>query len=144
MNESNRTAFKVLEKNLERYKEKIGLDEQQVVLSNRPFGLFLQQWSERSEDVVVYLDPPYEKHALYQEFWQAMHGFQGEVWVESDELKGVKLIDQRQQLNEVIKEVTQGSHWMLVGRAIAGRWILPSLHLKHEDRPLRWHLWSLH
>lgn len=116
LNEPNRQALKVLEQNVARYREKIGLDEgQQVLVSSKPFGLFLKHWTGASPESVVYLDPPYEKHALYGEFWESVQGLSSEIWVESDQLKGVRLEDQRQHLSEIIKEVTQGSHWILVG-----------------------------
>lgn len=122
LNEPNRTAFKVLEQNVARFREKMGVDDdQQIFLSSKPFATFLQHWTHGHSQTVVYLDPPYEKHQLYQEFWEKCGAIDAEIWVESDELKGVKLSEQRQHLSEVTKEVTQGSHWILVGRGSTGR-----------------------
>lgn len=122
LNEPNRTAAKVLEQNVARYREKIGLElDQELIVTQKPFASFLKHWPTPQSGVVLYFDPPYEKHALYAEFWEMAHGLDSEVWVESDEQKGVKLIEQRQHLSEVIKEVSQGSHWMLVGRVSSRR-----------------------
>ena len=117
LNEPNKTAYKILEKNAQSWIDKIKLDEQKLHLSSRPFLNFLPSLlAQQSEEMVIFFDPPYENHRMYDDFWQALSGFQGELWVESDNLKGVKLDDQRQHLSEVVKELTQGSHWMLVGR----------------------------
>lgn len=125
LNDSHRQAQAVLSKNAELWKSKVGLDEQELVVSGNTFAKFLQRWRQTvSEDVqkntVIFFDPPYEEHELYQEFWESTQGFPGEIWVESDELKGLKLIEQRTKLSEVVKEVMQGSHWILVGRTPSG------------------------
>jgi 16S rRNA (guanine966-N2)-methyltransferase len=122
LNDSHRQAQAVLSKNAETWRSKIGLAEQELLLSGATAKQFLQRWrqsvpAEVQKETVVFFDPPYEQHELYQEFWESMQGFAGEIWVESDELKGPKLATQRTKLGEVVKEVVQGSHWILVGRS---------------------------
>lgn len=120
LNEINKTAFRVLEKNVEQWKNQQGLDDQLLTITQLDFRKVLEKLSASSQfadkEVVVYFDPPYEQKELYAAFWQASQGLPFEVWVESDELKGVKLADAREHLSAVVKEVTQGSHWVLVGR----------------------------
>jgi 16S rRNA (guanine966-N2)-methyltransferase len=121
LNEPHRRAGVVLKKNAEACRLRIGLTEQQLVVSASSAKQFLQQWQQTvpegvQHETVIFFDPPYEQHELYQEFWETTRGFPGELWVESDELKGVTLATQRGQLGEVLKEVVQGSHWIVVGR----------------------------
>jgi 16S rRNA (guanine966-N2)-methyltransferase len=120
-NELNRNAFKVLEKNIELWKTKHGLEEsQQLWTTQLDFRKILKNlqahdtaWSANS---VLFFDPPYESHELYLEFWEQIKGFPGEIWVESDEQKGLSLAVQRKYLGQITKEVMQGQHWMLVGK----------------------------
>jgi 16S rRNA (guanine966-N2)-methyltransferase len=120
LNEINRVAQKVLEKNVVNFKQKMGLLEgESIHQSQLDFRKLLPQlaahpraWGEKA---VIFFDPPYEEHQLYEELWDHLKGFQGEIWIESDEQKGVSLAAQRQRLN-VIKEVSQGQHWLLVGK----------------------------
>ena len=120
LNEINKNAMRVLEKNVSNFKEKMGLEEgESIHLSQLDFRKCLSQicthplaWGEKS---VIFFDPPYEEHHLYHDLWSHLSGFKGEIWIESDEQKGVSLAAQRQHL-KVIKEVTQGQHWLLVGK----------------------------
>jgi 16S rRNA (guanine966-N2)-methyltransferase len=120
LNEINKTAYRVLEKNVEQWKSQQGLIEQRLTITQLDFRKVLDKLHTSSEfasrEVVIYFDPPYEQKDLYLDFWRASQGLDMEVWVESDELKGVKLAEQRQHLSSVVKEIAQGSHWVLVGR----------------------------
>ena len=120
LNEINKTAFRVLEKNVELWKKQQGLEEQELTLTQLDFRKVLEKLHTSGQfagkDVVIYFDPPYEQKELYAAFRQASQGLPMEVWVESDDLKGVKLAEEREHLSSVVKEVTQGSHWVLVGR----------------------------
>ncbi len=120
LNEMNRVAQRVLEKNVAQFKQKMGLLEGEIIhQSTLDYRKLLQQLSSHprawGEGAVLFFDPPYEEHQLYHELWDHLKGFQGEIWIESDEQKGVSLAAQRQQL-KVIKEVSQGQHWLLVGK----------------------------
>lgn len=123
LNEMNRTAFRVLEKNVAEYRHKQMTDStQELVATQLDFRRVLEKlaasnWNATS--VVVYFDPPYEAHDLYAQFWDAVRGLECEFWVESDNLKGVKLADQRQHLSSLVKEVEQGQHWVLVGKSLS-------------------------
>ncbi len=120
LNESHRQAFRVLEKNVIRWRERYGGDNLQ--LSQLDFVAAVERLRARlpadGENCVLFFDPPYEDHRAYERFWETVRGFAGEVWVESDEQKGVSLASQRQHLSASVKEVVQGSRWMLVGRPL--------------------------
>lgn len=120
LNEPNRQALKVLEQNVAKYREKVGLDDGQALhVSSRPFEAFLPQLA-LSEAATVYFDPPYERRELYEAFWALAPNLAAELWIESDNLKGLKLTQGRERLSAVVKEVLQGDHWVLVGRACRG------------------------
>lgn len=86
----------ILKKNLSGIKAKFAAE-----LAERPIHLAptkLENWLARElsglknlDSVVVFLDPPYKDHSLYQAFRAAIGEceFAGEVWVESDRLSGV-------------------------------------------------------
>jgi 16S rRNA (guanine966-N2)-methyltransferase len=123
LNEIHKVASRVLEKNVASWHDKQGLLEGQTLqVVQQDFRVFLKQLRANplveNERTVLFFDPPWEQHALYGAFWEAVRGFPGEVWVESDEQKGVRLADQNQHLSSVVKEVTQGKHWVLAGRPL--------------------------
>lgn len=70
-----------------------------------------------TKNVILFLDPPYEDHKLYFEILQSLkeQQFEGEVWVESDRLKGPKLEELTGLFHSVIKTVAQGDHFVVVG-----------------------------
>ena len=121
LNEINKHAQRVLQKNVGEWHTKQGLLAGE---SLQVFQLDFRKLLERvrqdarlmNENTVLFFDPPWEEHALYRAFWEAVRGFPGEVWVESDNQKGVALEEQRQHLHSVVKEVVHGQHWVLVGR----------------------------
>ncbi len=94
--EAHPKALATLKKNLAALKTKYG-----VHLEERPLtlvGMKLETWLSRDleralqeKSGVVFFDPPYKDHALYQAFKDALSScsFEGEVWVESDRLSGV-------------------------------------------------------
>lgn len=123
LNELNRTAFRVLEKNVTEYRHKqLSESAQELVVTQLDFRRVLEKLAAstwNAANVVIYFDPPYEAHELYAQFWDAVPGLACELWVESDNLKGVKLADQRQHLSSLVKEVEQGQHWVLVGKPLS-------------------------
>ncbi|MBY0517659.1 MAG: RsmD family RNA methyltransferase [Bacteriovoracaceae bacterium] len=123
LNEMSKVSYRVLEKNVKNWHDKQGLDEgQQLHLSQLDFRSFLERLrsnpSVENEQTVLFFDPPWEQHSLYEDFWKRVSGFPGELWVESDDQKGVRLVEQKKHLSSLVKEVTHGQHWVLVGRAL--------------------------
>lgn len=121
LNDSHKAVARVLEKNAERWRTVVGLEEeQQLQLAQQDAIRFLErlrreQSAQEAERTVLYFDPPYEDHRLYQAFWQVIASYPGEVWVESEKKKGPALEEQKAYLKEVTKEVHQGTRWVLVG-----------------------------
>lgn len=73
-----------------------------------------------SSNAILYFDPPYENHAFYFDVLNLLkeQGYQGEVWVETDRLKGPKLNELTGVFHSVIKTVEQGDHFVLVGKLV--------------------------
>jgi hypothetical protein len=44
--------------------------------------------------------------------------FEGELWVESDRLKGPKLADLTGVFHSIIKTIEQGDHFVVVGKLV--------------------------
>jgi 16S rRNA (guanine966-N2)-methyltransferase len=123
LNELHKVSHRVLSKNVENWQQKQGLDEGQTLeMLQLDFLAALKRLRSdprvENENTVIFFDPPWERHAMYAAFWEAVRGFPGEVWVESDDQKGVALAEQRQHLSSIVKEVQQGKHWVLAGRAL--------------------------
>jgi 16S rRNA (guanine966-N2)-methyltransferase len=125
LNEMNKVAYRVLEKNVKEWHHKQGLLEgEKLEVSQLHFTSLLKRLRTDAQfentESILFFDPPWGEKALYQEFWELTRGFPGELWVESDDQKGLKLSEARQHLSSVVKEITQGQHWILVGRAASG------------------------
>ena len=124
LNDSQRPAFLTLKDN----KTKIdgafkfdpdmtkvtNLDAKTWILKELPYEL------PETENVILFFDPPYENHALYFDILKLLKeaNFQGEVWVESDRLKGPKLDLVTGAFHSVIKQVEQGDHFVVVGKVV--------------------------
>jgi 16S rRNA (guanine966-N2)-methyltransferase len=122
LNDSARGAFLTLKQNKEKMVNSFKFDPANIHLSNsdalRWLGKDLFFEFPDTTDCVVYLDPPYEKHSIYPECLQILKekGFDGEIWVESDKLKGLKEDALTGLFHSVTKVVGQGDHFVLVGK----------------------------
>jgi 16S rRNA (guanine966-N2)-methyltransferase len=124
LNDLNRLAVKTLKQNSERFIQSFKQDPASVVVTN----LDAVKWVTRellyqltsSEDVILYLDPPYENKLIYSEVLKQLRdlNFDGEVWVESHRLVGPKRDEVSQAFNSIIKTIDQGDHFVLVGKVI--------------------------
>jgi 16S rRNA (guanine966-N2)-methyltransferase len=124
LNDSNRNAFNTLKRNAEKFLSAFKLDASLINLTAvdavKWVGRELSFQVASSDEVIIFLDPPYENHALY---WQVLDElrkaqFSGEIWLEADRLIGPP----REQLNSAFKSVTkiieQGDHFVMVGKLI--------------------------
>jgi 16S rRNA G966 N2-methylase RsmD len=73
----------------------------------------------QNESTILFFDPPYEDHKLYLKVLNVLKDrkYQGEVWIEADNLKG----QNRQELLtylELTKIVEQGDHFVLIGKLV--------------------------
>lgn len=100
LNEVNRHVLKTLEENREalvvkNHYKKAG----EIVCKNMPAIKFIQIFrseylkleKDQQENTVIFLDPPYSEKKIYQEiveYLQDENWFQGQLWIESDSLKG--------------------------------------------------------
>ncbi|WP_127714689.1 RsmD family RNA methyltransferase [Halobacteriovorax sp. HLS] len=71
--------------------------------------------AEEKESVIIFIDPPYEIHNIYEESIKLLKNanFSGEIWIESDEQKGIK----KKVLEEMIdarKIYSQGTSFILL------------------------------
>lgn len=126
VSEPNRIVYKVLEGNIKLFANKYGdYFEQDIVCYQKPIDQFLKSflpsylsWSEEQQQkTILFLDPPYGKIEIYEEALRQLKeaGFKGELWLESDELKGMKSTAAREHFSKILKIVEQGDHYVLVG-----------------------------
>ncbi len=127
VSEPNRNVYKVLEGNIKLFADKYGdYFEQEIVCYQKPLDqflkLFLSSYADWSEDqkinTILFLDPPYGKIEIYEEALKQLKEaqFLGELWLESDELKGMKSKLAGEHFSKIIKHVEQGDHYVLVGK----------------------------
>jgi 16S rRNA (guanine966-N2)-methyltransferase len=124
LNDSLKGAFLTLKDNKEKLEKAFRFDPSLTKVTN----LTAQNWIARelqfelpdTENVILFLDPPYENHELYFEVLKllAEKNFQGEIWLEADRLKGPKLDAVTGAFRSVIKTVEQGDHFVVVGKVV--------------------------
>lgn len=124
LNDSHRLAFQALKQNATRISESFKFDPSAINISS----MDAMKWLSRemnfnqlnSDEAILYLDPPYENHALYVQVLQelCLLKFAGEVWIEADRLKGPKREGLTQALKSIKKDVDQGDHFVLIGKVI--------------------------
>ncbi len=72
--------------------------------------------SFQKTDTILFFDPPYENHVLYKSVFDLLNksDFVGELWVESDRQKGVKLEDLMQMSKNMkhYKTLEQGTSFI--------------------------------
>ena len=122
--EKNKTYMKCVELNLLKLSERYPDFKNQIKTYSVGFEKYLkeQNWkSHNSQDpakMVLFFDPPYEDGDSYRSFIELVkkYPFPGEIWIESDELKGTKSAILKTSFSSIFKEVTQGSHFILMGK----------------------------
>ncbi|MDD0853807.1 RsmD family RNA methyltransferase [Halobacteriovorax sp. GB3] len=101
--EGNKKVSNYLKRNFSSL-ERSGLDLEKVLIQTQKaekwisqFELLYSHWEvERKLNTVIFFDPPYELKGLYKLIIEEVlekHWFIGELWLESDEQKGVKQKD---------------------------------------------------
>jgi 16S rRNA (guanine966-N2)-methyltransferase len=124
LNELNRPAFFTLKDNKTKMEKAFSLDPSIIKISNMDAKSWvlkeLPYEFQTTSNVILYFDPPYENHSLYFEVLKLLKEakFEGELWVESDKLKGPKRNDLTDVFHSVIKIVEQGDHFVVVGKLV--------------------------
>jgi 16S rRNA (guanine966-N2)-methyltransferase len=124
LNDSLRGAYLTIKKNTDLIIKGFSFPVDAIVVSNTDAKNWVQKELKyqfpQTEDVILYLDPPYQEHALYFQILDLLKAqqFAGEVWLESDRLIGPKLSDVTGAFHSVIKTVEQGDHFVVVGKLI--------------------------
>lgn len=124
LNELMRGAFLTLKDNKAKIEKAFSIDEAVMKVTN----IEAKQWVQRelqyelpnTKNAILYFDPPYENHALYFDVLKLLkeNHFEGELWVESDRLKGPKLADLTGVFHSIIKTIEQGDHFVVVGKLV--------------------------
>lgn len=124
LNEMMKGAFLTLKDNKANLEKSFRFDPSMIKVTN----LDAKLWVTRelpyelpdTSNVILYFDPPYENHALYFDVINLLkeQGFQGELWVEADRLKGPKQNELTGVFHSVIKTVEQGDHFVVVGKLV--------------------------
>lgn len=124
VNDNLRGAFLTLKQNQEQMVTKFQFDPAVIVVTNSEAKHWvtkeLKYQFPDTKNAILYLDPPYENKKLYFEIMDALKvaGFEGEVWLESERLKGIKLDEATGAFHSVIKKVEQGDHFVVIGKVI--------------------------
>lgn len=121
LNETEKIACIVLKENRDKILKAFKKESDTVAVTQ----LDARKWVTRelsfqltdTENSILYLDPPYEDHALYAELLKLLteQNFKGEVWLESDLKKGPAIDKLNGAFRSVIKTISQGDHFVVVG-----------------------------
>jgi 16S rRNA (guanine966-N2)-methyltransferase len=124
LNDSMKGAFLTMKENKANIEKAFNFDPSMIKVTN----LDAKNWLTRelqyelpeTENVILYFDPPYENHALYFEILKLLReaNFQGEIWLESDRLKGPKIEELTGVFHSIIKKIEQGDHFVVVGKVV--------------------------
>ena len=120
--DSGRPAHAVLKENKEKFSKAFAACGPSHISSMDAVKWVEQQMSFellQNESTILFFDPPYEDHKLYLKVLNVLKDrkYQGEVWIEADNLKG----QNRQELLtylELTKIVEQGDHFVLIGKLV--------------------------
>ncbi|WPU64401.1 RsmD family RNA methyltransferase [Peredibacter sp. HCB2-198] len=124
VNDSMRGAFLTLKDNKANLEKAFKFEPDMITVTNLDAKNWVQKELQyqlpETENVILFFDPPYENHALYFDVLKILKemNFQGEVWVESDRLKGPKIDLVTGAFQSVIKKVEQGDHFVVVGKLV--------------------------
>jgi len=124
LNDSHKLAFKSISLNCEKLKSTYKIDSALINLSHLDGFLWVKKnlvnLSDFFTEMILYVDPPYEKHQLYYDLFDELKrlGYNGEVWVESDKLKGVSEDHLARYFKIINKRFYQGDHFVLVGNLL--------------------------
>ena len=122
LNDSNRQAFYALKQNQEKICKAFSFAKDSIVIGQYDAKIWLQKEFKysfsTSSDVILYLDHPYELHKLYFDVIELLKNlkFEGELWLESDRLKGPKKEELVGLFCSVVKVIEQGDHFVVVGK----------------------------
>jgi 16S rRNA (guanine966-N2)-methyltransferase len=124
LNDMMRRAFFTLKDNKANLEKAFRFDPSLVKVTN----LDARAWITRempyeladTTNVILFFDPPYEEHLLYQEILTLLRerNFQGELWLEADRLKGPDVKALTGAFHSIIKTVEQGDHFVVVGKLV--------------------------
>ena len=124
LNDVMKGAFLTLKDNKSKIEKAFKTDPSMIKVSN----IDAKNWVQRelgfelpeTENVILFFDPPYENHDLYFEVLNLLKeaDFQGEVWLESDRLKGPPKEKLTGAFRSIIKTVEQGDHFVVVGKVV--------------------------
>jgi len=124
LNDPLKSAFITMKNNRDNIIKSFKFEEAQITVTNQDAKVWVSKelgyQLPETEDVILFLDPPYENHALYHDVLRILKEskFQGEVWVEADKLRGPKIIEISGAFHSVIKTVEQGDHFVVVGKLV--------------------------
>ncbi len=124
LNDFFRPSFLTTKQNQERIVEAFKFDPDCIVTSNLDAVAWLKKELSYqitdTQDCILFLDPPYENHALYEEVLKILKEihFLGEVWVESDKLKGFSPGKVTGAFCSVIKSIEHGDHFVVIGKVV--------------------------
>jgi 16S rRNA (guanine966-N2)-methyltransferase len=124
LNEVLKGAFHTLKDNKAKLEKAFRFDPSMVKVTN----LDALAWITKelpyelpnTTNVILYFDPPYQDHRLYREVLGLLRErhFQGELWLESDQLKGPERSSLTGAFHSIIKTVEQGDHFVVVGKLV--------------------------
>jgi 16S rRNA (guanine966-N2)-methyltransferase len=124
LNDALKGAFLTLKQNSEKFLKSFEIETSQITISSLDALKWIQKEMpyqlRTTENAIIFLDPPYENHLLYTEALKLLKeaGYAGEVWVESDRMKGPKKETLTGAFHSIIKIVEQGDHFVVVGKVV--------------------------
>jgi 16S rRNA (guanine966-N2)-methyltransferase len=126
INEKNRHVLKSLHENrenllLKNHHKKTGTIECSAMAAEDFIKFFKTKYASlnesQQENTIIFLDPPYSEKKIYTEivhFLRVDHWFKGQLWLESDALKGIPHTDWEKEEIQTSKIFEQGVSYILI------------------------------
>lgn len=124
LNDSVKPAFLTLKDNKARLEKSFQVEPDMIKVTSLDAKMWVQKELSfeltDTSNVIIFFDPPYENHTLYMDVLKGLKeaGFAGELWLETDRLKGPAKDLLTGAFHSIIKIVEQGDHFVVVGKLV--------------------------
>ena len=123
--EKDKAVFEILKKNISVLEDREDCKDTSLIAYLSPVENWFTRFraiykkfpKEQKENTILFLDPPYEKIKIYEDviFAEiAKSNFIGQLWIESDNLKGIHIDEWEKKGLTTFKKFSQGDSYILI------------------------------
>ncbi len=128
--EPDKKTLGCLNRNIEKFKDRFSQDvlNRQMLVIPTNFEVFLTKfikeyssWNDEiKNDCIIFFDPPYSHHDFYKkvilEDLKKNNWYKGDLWIESDEKKGIPISYWTDKPLKITRSYAQGHSYILIAK----------------------------